>query len=280
MLGIVAVLTATAPLIVPLDPINAFVVVDGQRVPLPTLQPPNSEFTVQSSTGPVKFTFLLGTDQLGRDVLSRALNGASFVMSVALLSMSISIVVGVPIGLFSGYTGGYIDRMFSLVMDSIYSFPGLVLAIAIAALLGTGVVNMAIAIAVVYVPSYFRLVRGQVLSVKEQLYVDAIRALGGRRWDILRYYVLPNTIPSIFALLSLNFADAIITEAGLSFLGLGVAPPTPDWGFDLNRGREYFLSGFWWLGAVPGFMIVISVLASSLLGEGLNELLNPKLRKQ
>nr|NIO68163.1 ABC transporter permease subunit [Anaerolineae bacterium] len=161
--------------------------------------------------------FIMGTDNLGRDVFSRILHGAGVVLKVALLSAIFSALVGVPLGLLSGFIGGRLDKVVSLIMDSVYSFPGLILAIAMAAMLGPGVLNMAVAISVVYVPTYFRVVRGQTLSVKEQLYVEAARSLGARAAAILRLYVFPNVIPSIVVIFSMNIADAILTEAGLSF---------------------------------------------------------------
>jgi peptide/nickel transport system permease protein len=184
------------------------------------------------------------------------------------------------LGLFSGFLGGKSDRLFSIVMDSIYAFPGLILAIAIAAMIGPGIVNMSIAIAVVYIPTYFRMIRGQVLSIKEQLYVEAARALGASNSTILFRYIFSNIIPSLVVVLSLNVADAILTEAGLSFLGLGIPPPTPDWGFDLSKGKSFLPGGYWWMITFPGIMIVIVVLGFSLLGEGLNEILNPRLRER
>ncbi len=223
--------------------------------------------------------FLMGTDKLGRDIFSRVVYGAQTIMMVAIFSAVLSSIVGVPVGLLSGFTGGKLDRALSLVMDSIYSFPGLILAIAMAAMLGPGIVNISIAIAVIYIPTYFRMVRGQVLSVKEELYVEAAESLGASAITILRSYVFPNVIPSVVVVFSLNISDAILTEAGLSFIGLGVPPPTPDWGFDLNAGRPYLPGGRWWLITFPGIMIAIVALGFSLLGEGLNEILNPRLRE-
>ncbi|RMF27496.1 MAG: ABC transporter permease [Chloroflexi bacterium] len=226
---------------------------------------------------PIGPTFVLGTDNLGRDILSRIIWGARSVLLVAILSALFSSVVGVPLGLLSGFWGGMPDRVLSLIMDSIYSFPGLILAIAMAAMLGPGVLNIAVAIAVVYIPTYFRIVRGQTLSVKEELYVEAARSLGARARTILWLYVFPNVIPSIVVLFSLNVADSILTEAGLSFLGLGLPPPTPDWGFDLNKGKAYLPNGYWWPITFPGLMITLVALSFSLLGEGLGEILNPRL---
>jgi len=222
-------------------------------------------------------SFVLGTDNYGRDVLSRIIHGARTVLGIAILAALISAGVGIPLGLLSGFVGGLFDRVLSLIMDSIYSFPGLILAIAMAALLGPGMLNIAIAIAVIYIPVYFRLVRGKVLSVKEELYVEAARSLGARAFTILWVYVFPNVIPSIVVIFSVNVADSILTEAGLSFLGLGLPPPTPDWGFDLSSGKRFVPSGYWWIITYPGMMIALLTLGFSMLGEGLNEILNPRL---
>lgn len=220
---------------------------------------------------------IFGTDQLGRDIFSRIIYGAQLVMQVALLSAIFSISVGVPLGLISGFLGGRLDRVLSLIMDSIYSFPGLILAIALAALLGAGVLNMSIAIAVVYIPIYFRLVRGQVLSIKEEMYVEAARSLGATGRTILWRYIFPNVIPSIVIVFSLNIADAIITEAGLAFIGLGVDPSKPDWGYDIYRGRSELVGGRWWPVTFPGLAIALVALGFSMFGEGLSEILNPRL---
>ena len=258
LLAIVVALTFLAPYLAPYNPIIEI----G-----PALQPPSSQYP-------------MGTDHLGRDVYSRVLYGAIVALEVAALSMLLSSIAGTVFGLFSGFLGGKLDRVFSIVMDSIYAFPGLILAIAIAAMIGPGIVNMSIAIAVVYIPTYFRMIRGQVLSIKEQMYVEAARALGASNSTILFRYIFSNIIPSLVVVLSLNVADAILTEAGLSFLGLGIPPPTPDWGFDLSKGKSFLPGGYWWMITFPGIMIVIVVLGFSLLGEGLNEILNPRLRER
>ncbi len=224
--------------------------------------------------------FLLGTDNLGRDILSRLIWGARAVLAVAILSALFSAAIGVPLGLLSGFFGGWFDRVLSLIMDSVYSFPGLILAIAVAAVLGTGVVNIAIAISVVYIPTYFRMTRSQVLSIKEELYVEAARALGARQREVLGMYIFPNVISTLVVVFSLNVADAILTEAGLAFLGLGLQPPTPDWGFDLNKGKAYLPRGYWWPITFPGMMITLVALGFSLLGEGLGEILNPRLTEE
>jgi peptide/nickel transport system permease protein len=222
-------------------------------------------------------SFALGTDNYGRDVLSRIIHGARTVLGIAIIAALMSASVGIPLGLFSGFVSGTSDRVLSLVMDSIYSFPGLILAIAMAALLGPGMLNIALAIAVIYIPVYFRLVRGKVLSIKEELYVEAAQSLGAPALTILVLYVFPNVLPSIVVIFSVNVADSILTEAGLSFLGLGLPPPTPDWGFDLSAGKRFVPSGYWWIITFPGIMIALLTLGFSMLGEGLNEILNPRL---
>lgn len=223
--------------------------------------------------------FILGTDGLGRDILSRIIFGAQTAILVTFLAISISLSFGVFLGLISGYVGGKFDSVFSLVMDAVYSFPGLILAIVLAAMLGPGIVNTAIAIAVIYTPTYFRMVRGLVLSLKESLFVEAARAIGARDKTIVFRYIFPNVISSVPIVLSLNAADAVLTLAALSFLGLGLPAPTPDWGFDLKAGHAYLAAKIWWPSTFPGLMIVILTVGFSLLGEGINEMLNPELRR-
>ncbi len=228
---------------------------------------------------PPNWQFPLGTNHLGQDVLSRTLCGGSIMLQVSALSVLLCFAIGVPLGLFSSYVGGFVDSAFSLVIDAVYAFPGLVIAIAIAAMLGPGVVNMALSIAVVYIPSYFRIVRSQVLSIKELTYVEAARSVGAKWYTILSRYIFPNVVPSIVVVITINFADAILTAAGLTFIGLGVTYDIPDWGWDLTNGRTYISSGAWWIIAFPGLMIILLALGFTLIGEGLSELLNPKLQR-
>ncbi len=243
----------------------------------PRLAPYDPEIRTGDPFAPPCTEHIFGTDQLGRDIFSRIIYGAQIVLQVALLSATLSFIVGVPLGLISGFLGGRLDRVLSLIMDSIYSFPGLILAIALAALLGAGVLNMSIAIALVYIPTFFRLVRGQVLSIKEEMYVEAARSLGARGRTILWRYIFPNVIPSIVVVFSLNIADAIITEAALAFVGLGVDPSKPDWGYDIYRGRSELVGGRWWPVTFPGLAIALVALGFSMFGEGLSEILNPRL---
>jgi peptide/nickel transport system permease protein len=245
-----------APFVAPYDPIK------------PTkdlLQSPNAKF-------------LMGTDSLGRDVLSRIIYGTRIVLYITFLSMSLALMCGVPLGLTSGYIGGKLDTVFSLFMDSLYAFPGLILAIVLAVMLGPGEIPMAISLTVVYIPTYFRMVRGQVLSIRESLFIEAAKGVGAKNKTIIFQYIFPNVLPSIPIILSLNAADAVLTAAALSFLGLGITAPTPDWGFDLKNGYPYLTSKMWWPSTFPGLMIVLLTLGFSLFGEGISEILNPKLR--
>jgi len=254
----IIVMTAISPWIRPYDPITINV---G-----PILAPPSSQY-------------LFGTNDLGQDVYSRVLSGGGVMLQVSLLSVIVCLAIGVPLGLFASYAGGALDRVVGLLMDSIYAFPGLVLAIAIAATLGRGVLNMALSIAVVYIPSYFRVIRSQVLSIKEMSYIEAANAIGAKNRTILSRYVLPNIVPSIVVVATVNFADAILTAAGLTFIGLGVPVTVPDWGWDLTNGRRLLTSGAWWVISYPGLMIILLALGFTLLGEGLSELFNPRLEQ-
>jgi peptide/nickel transport system permease protein len=255
---VLGIMTIFSPWISPYNPIAINV---G-----PILSPPSSQYP-------------LGTNHLGQDMLSRVCSGGTIMFQVAILSTVVCLIVGVPIGLFASFTGGYTDKITSLVMDSIYAFPGLVLAIAIAAMLGPGVLNMALSIAVVYVPSYFRMIRSQVLTIKELPYVEAANMMGANKRTTLLRYILPNVLPSIVAVATINFADAILTAAGLTFVGLGLPVSTPDWGWDLTYGRRLLTSGAWWVITFPGIMVVMLALGFTLIGEGLSELTNPRLQK-
>jgi len=245
----------------------------------PWISPYNPNALTGNLLLPPSSQFLFGTDDLGRDMFSRVLSGGGIMLQVSVLSVLVCMMIGIPLGLFSSYTGGSIDKFVSLIMDSVYAFPGLILAIALSIVLGTGVINMALSIAVVYVPSYFRVIRSQVLSIKELPYIEAANAAGAKKRTILSRYILPNVVPSTAVVATVNFADAILTAAGLTFIGMGVNASIPDWGWDLQNGRRLLVSGDWWVIAFPGLMIILLALGFTLMGEGLSELLNPKLEK-
>jgi len=230
----------------------------------PQLLPPNEKH-------------IMGTDNLQRDVWSRIVFGAQTILRVAILAAIISSAFGITLGLISGFTGGFFDKTLSLIMDSVYSFPGLILAIAFATMLGPGVINITLAVAVIYIPTYFRLVRGQTLSIKEELYVEAARAIGASRTTILWQYIFPNVIATTVVIFSLNVADAIMIEAALTYVGLGLPPEIVDWGMDLAMGKKFLVSGQWWLITFPGAMISLLAVGFTMFGEGLSEILNPRL---
>ena len=249
---------------------DAFAAVSGDY---PTLSSPGP---VSSEGGAAK-SFILGTNQIGQDVFSRLVWGTRIAILIGFSASIASLIIGFPLGLFAGFVGGKTDRALTLIMDSIYSFPGLILAITVTAVLGPSILNVIAAIAVLYIPTYYRIVRGQTLAVKESLHVEAARSIGATRRSILGRYVAPNVVPSVAIIFSVNVADAILTGAGLSFLGLGLPPTTPDWGIDLARGQEFIRSA-WWLITFPGIAVMLVVLSFTMMGEGLVEIFNPKLR--
>ena len=217
---------------------------------------------------------LMGTNRLGQDMFSRIVWGSRVVLYVVFIATLLSMAIGIPLGLLSGYYGGKTDRTLSVIMDSIYAFPALILAMVIAVVLGPSPINTAIAISFVYVPTYFRMVRGQTLSFKGQLFVEAAHAIGAKNREVMFKYILPNLAPTVLVVFTLSVADAILTEAGLSFLGLSVTPPTPDWGYDLRVGQPFLLDGYWWLVFFPGVMIMLLAMAFALIGEALSERLS------
>ncbi len=246
----------------------------------PMLAPHNpTEATGATRLQPPSPAYPMGTDQLRRDVFSRVLYGGRIPLLVAAISCVTSLTIGTTLGWVSGFAGGRVDRVLSLIMDAIYSFPALVLAIAIVAMLGPGLANMIGAIAFVYIPAYFRVARSQALVIREQEYVEAARAMGGSHLRLLLRHVAPNTLSAVMTVPSFNIADAVLTEAALSFLGFGLPPPAADWGFDIQNGQRFLQSGFWWLITFPGLVIVLVSLGFGMIGEGLNDLLNPRRRR-
>lgn len=226
-----------------------------------------------------------GTTVQGFDVMSRTIWGARTALEVVVLAVIFSLAIGVPLGLISGYVGGWVDRILVLIMDALFAFPYLLLAIVAAFLLtntiDSGIVVTAIAITVVYVPQYFRVVRASTLSAREATYIEAARAMGARPRTIISKYLFGNVIQSVPVIATLNAADAILTLAGLGFLGLGIQPDeAAEWGYDLQRAIADAGAGIWWTALFPGLGIVLAVTALTLVGEGLNDVLNPTLRRR
>ena len=259
------ILAIFAPLITPYD-FDQYQS-DGRR--FAQLEPPSGEH-------------VMGTTVQSVDVLSRVIYGAQTELKVVLLALVLSLAAGVPLGLISGYIGGPLDRALVLIMDAVFAFPYLLLAVVIAFLLGgRGVFTAAIAITVVYVPQYFRVVRNHVISVREEPYVEAARALGAKPFTIMRKYVFFNVVQNVPVIATLNAADAILTLAGLGFLGYGIQPTDgAEWGYDIQRAVSDVTAGIWWTGLFPGLAIVLLVTGLTLLGEGLNETINPVLRRR
>jgi peptide/nickel transport system permease protein len=217
----------------------------------------------------------LGTDEVGRDILSRTLYGAQASLLAGVMSVAIAISVGVPVGLLAGYVGGFVDATISRLTDAMLACPFLILAIALAAFLGPSLFNAMIAIGITATPLFIRLTRGQVLATKSEDYVEAARAVGNPHWRIAVRHVLPNVLPQLLVQATLTIAAAIIAEASLSFLGLGQQPPAPSWGSMLNTAQR-FLANAPWMAIWPGLAIFITVLSFNLLGDGLRDALDPR----
>ena len=244
--------------------------VDG--VKLPKLAPPSGKYW-------------FGTNDQFYDIFSRVVWGARTAFEVILGTLVLSILIGVPLGLISGFLGGWFDRLLVFVMDAIYSLPSLLLAIVFAFLLrdalGNGVVAAALAITAVYIPQYFRVVRNTTVSARETTYIEAARALGAKPLTIMRKYLFGNVIQSVPVIGTLNAADALGTLAALGFLGFGIQPTeASEWGYDMSRALDDAQAGIWWPTLFPGLALILLITALTLVGEGLNETLNPSLRRR
>lgn len=256
ILGLLLVLAIFAPMVAPFNPYDT----DARN----GLQEPSADHW-------------LGTDQIGRDVMSRLIFGSRVSIQVGIIAVGLAMAVGVPLGLSSGYFGGFVDSVVMRLMDVIIAFPGIILALAIVGALGAGIFQVMIAIGVSSVPVYARLTRGQVLSVREQDYVLAAQATGASNLRIVWVHVLPNSLSPLIVQGSLGVAFAILAEAGLSFLGVGVGPPTATWGGMLSEALELIRVAPY-LTFFPGLAIFITVLAVNVVGDGLRDVLDPRLR--
>ena len=236
-----------------------------------------SDQHVRDRLQPPTSTYLLGTDEFGRDILSRLLFGAAISFQVGVISVGFSGIAGVLIGLLAGYAGGWLDALLTLVMDVLFAFPAILLAIAIIAMLGSSLPNVMLAIGIVTTPTFMRVVRGSTLSLTRMTFVEAAISLGAPTLRVLARHIFPNLTAPLIVLASLNFAFAVLTEASLSFLGLGNKPPSPSWGSMVSSSYG-FLEQDPWPTLFPGLAIALAVLGFNLLGDGLRDALDPRLR--
>ena len=223
---------------------------------------------------PPEADYWFGTNRQGYDVFARTLFGTQAALKVVVLATSISLIIGVPLGLVSGYLGGKIDKVLIFFMDTIYTLPGLLLSVTLAFVVGKGVLNAAVALSIAYIPQYYRIVRNHTTSVKTELFIEAAQAMGAPTSRILTRYLFFNVIQSVPVLFTLNAADAILILGGLGFLGLGLPPEVPEWGHDLKLALDALPLGVWWPATFPGLAMAVMVTGLSLVGEGLGDILN------
>lgn len=220
----------------------------------------------------------LGTDEFGRDILARLVHGSRISLMVGIVAVSIALTVGGTLGALAGFYGGKIDMIIMRFMDILLAVPSLLLSITIVSALGPSIINLMIAISISSIPGYARIVRSSVMTVRDNEFVEAARSIGANNWEIILKHIIPNCMAPIIVQVSLKVASAILSTSGLSFLGLGVKAPTPEWGSMLSGGRAY-LRNAWHLTFFPGVMIMITILSLNLLGDGLRDALDPKLKK-
>lgn len=229
------------------------------------LAPPNSENW-------------LGTDEFGRDIFARLIHGARVSLKVGILAVGLSIIIGGVLGALSGFYGGYIDNVIMRAMDIFLAVPSILLAIAIVSALGPSIINLMVAISISSVPRYARIVRASVLSIRDQEFIEAAKAIGASNTRIIFKHIIPNSLAPVIVQGTLGVASAILSTAGLSFIGLGIQPPDPEWGSMLSGGRQY-LRYAWWVTTFPGVAIMITILSLNLLGDGLRDALDPRLKQ-
>ena len=221
--------------------------------------------------------YWFGTDELGRDVLSRVLAGAHISLALGFISVSIGLVAGSALGLVAGFYGGWVDGVVMRAMDALLAFPGILLALVVIAALGTSIQNVMIAVGIAIVPQYARLVRSLCLTIRELAYVEAAHVVGSGPARLIFRHFLPNIVPPLIVLSTLQIGQAIIYGSALSFLGMGAQPPTPEWGLIAAKGRDFFRKA-WWISTFPSLAILSVVLSFNLLGDGLRSLLDPRMR--
>jgi len=255
LLSCIVALSLLSPYISPRDPFE-------QSVRL-RLSPPNSEQW-------------MGTDRLGRDILSRVLHGGLISLRVGGLSVAVGLLIGSLIGMLAGFYGGWLEMVLMRFVDALLAFPGILLALVVISVLGVGLNNVVIAIGIAWVPRFARVVRGNVLSLREEGYVEAAQAIGCKSFRIMVSHILPNLIGSLLVYTTLQLGNAIVTAAGLSFLGLGAQPPAPEWGLMASQGRD-LIGLAWWVASFPGLAVLLAVLSFNLIGDGLRDVLDPRL---
>jgi len=259
-IGFLAIIAILSPFLAPY-PAHLY----GGVNPAHKFLPPSSEY-------------FFGTDEAGRDIFSRVIYGTRISLFASLISVTFALFLGVPLGLIAGYYGGVVDELIMRVVDIFLSFPPLLLAMIIAAYLGPSLRNAVLAITVAWWPWHTRLIRGQVVSIKEKEFVRSARAIGTSSRVIMFKHILPNCISPIMVQASMDLGGVILTLASLSFLGLGAQAPMPEWGLMINISRTYFMQA-WWYGFFPGLFIFLTVLSFNLLGDGIREVLDPKIHK-
>jgi peptide/nickel transport system permease protein len=231
-----------------------------------------SEFLANPTHQPPSLGHWFGTTRLGYDVFSRTIFGSQAAVQVVILATALSLLIGVPLGMVSGYLGGWLDRVLLFAMDTVYTLPGLLLSVTLAFVVGRGVLNAALALSIAYIPQYYRVVRNQTVSVKTEVFVEAAQAMGASTWRVLWRYLAQNVVQSVPVILTLNAADAILTLGGLGFLGLGLPDEVAEWGHDLRQALDALATGgIWWTALFPGLAMTLMVVGLSFLGEGLGE---------
>ena len=253
LLLLLILFVAAAPLITSYDPLDIS--------PAEALEPPSADH-------------IMGTDQIGRDVFTRVLYGGRVSLRVGLIAVIIGAIAGIVLGMLSGFYGGWMDSSLSWAGDVLLAFPGILLALVIVAILGPGLTNVMIAVGISFIPSFMRVTRSAVLSTRELEYVEAAYALGNRERVIMTRHIFPNVLRPLLVLASLGVGTAILAGAALSFLGLGVQPPNPEWGSMLSAGQNFMRQG-WWMSVFPGLAIFLVVLAVNLIGDGIGDALSP-----
>jgi peptide/nickel transport system permease protein len=245
----------------------------------PYIVPYNPLKMSDDELAPPSLKYFMGTDVLGRDLFSRMVVGTRFSLGASFFATLIGLMIGLLLGSSSGFFGGKLDRLLMLFMDALYVFPNFILMLIMAIVLGQGIWQSAVAIAIAGIPGRFRMIRSLTISVKERGFIEAERVLGASNWHIIRHHIAPYYLSVLFVQISLGMARGTLALAGLGFLGLGIPPPTPDWGAELNAGRPFYLSGHWWLVIFPGVFVLMAMIGFNLLSEGLDTILNPTMRR-